>query len=197
MKLETYKYPHSSFLAMEKDMALIVDKILKNDVLKKLLFYTSRDCLKRGNLTEEQSISLFDNQIKTVPKFLIDPEVYNYIVIGFDNFITNPTNEEFRNNLITFDILCHYNQWQLDDFKLRPYRIAAEIDSMFNNQHLTGIGELKFFVASKINMNDEFVGICLQYKAIHGEEDKKFALNPVDDQLYIDNFNKIFNEDDE
>ena len=46
-------------------------------------------------------------------------------------------------------------------------------------------------------MNDEFVGICLQYKAIHGEEDKKFALNPVDDQLYIDNFNKIFNEDDE
>jgi hypothetical protein len=30
----------------------------------------------------------------------------------------------------------------MEDFKLRPYRIAAEIDSMFDGKHLTGIGEL-------------------------------------------------------
>jgi hypothetical protein len=46
---------------------------------------------------------------------------------------------------------------------LRPYRIAAEIDSMFNNKHLTGIGTSKFAGASQIILNDEFAGICLIY----------------------------------
>jgi hypothetical protein len=36
----------------------------------------------------------------------------------------------------------------LEDFALRPYKIAAEIDSMFNNTHLTGIGELQFIGAT-------------------------------------------------
>ena len=45
MKIETYKFPHSSFLAMEKDMSIIIDYILKNERLKKLLFYTTADCL--------------------------------------------------------------------------------------------------------------------------------------------------------
>ena len=38
MKIETYQYPHSSFLAVEKDLTIIVDHILKNERLKKLLF---------------------------------------------------------------------------------------------------------------------------------------------------------------
>jgi hypothetical protein len=30
----------------------------------------------------------------------------------------------------------------MKDFQLRPFRIAAELDSMFNDKHLTGIGTL-------------------------------------------------------
>ena len=30
----------------------------------------------------------------------------------------------------------------LDDFQLRPYKIAAELDAMFNESRLTGIGTL-------------------------------------------------------
>jgi hypothetical protein len=33
------------------------------------------------------------------------------------------------------------------DFQLRPYRIAAELDSMFSDRHLTGIGTLQFLGA--------------------------------------------------
>ena len=53
MKKIVYSYPKSSFLSIEKDMGLIVNMILKNERLKKMLHYTSRDCLTKPNLTEK------------------------------------------------------------------------------------------------------------------------------------------------
>jgi hypothetical protein len=35
----------------------------------------------------------------------------SYVIISFDNFTTNVENPEFRDNIITFDIICHYDQW--------------------------------------------------------------------------------------
>jgi len=45
MKIENYHPPKSSFLSINKDMQLLIDKILSNDRLCKLLHYTSRDAL--------------------------------------------------------------------------------------------------------------------------------------------------------
>ena len=112
----------------------------------------------------------------------------NYILVRFRNFLPNQTNPEFRNNIIEFDILCPYEQWGLKDFQLRPYRIAAEIDSMLNNKHLTGIGTLEFNGADQLILNDHFAGICLTYKTIHGEEDKKVMPNPQDEEKFLEEF---------
>lgn len=193
MRIESYRQPKSSFLAMEKDLGILTELILKNDRLKKLLYYTSKDSLKKPKLTEKETYELFGKNIKLVPKVKIDPEVLNYLVISFDDFALNDTNPQFRDSLIAFDIICHYDQWQLEDFQLRPYRIAAEIDSMISGQRLTGIGKLEFFGASQQNWNDEFGGLTLFYNVIHGEEDKKFPLNPAEEKDIIDNFNEIFN----
>ena len=59
MKREVYTYPKSSFLSTEKDMSIIVNHIIKNDRLKKMLYYTSRDCMSRPDLTEDQTLELF------------------------------------------------------------------------------------------------------------------------------------------
>lgn len=194
MKKQIYTYPKSSFLSTEKDMNLIVDMIFKNDRLKKMLYYTTRDCMNKPNLTEDETIGLFGQQIKIIPKLYVDNSVLNYIIISFDNFSQNATNPEFRDNVVEFDIICHFDQWQMKDFELRPYKIAAEIDSMFNDKHLTGIGTLKFLGANQIILTDEYAGLCLMYSAIHGEEDKKFMPNPADEEQFINNFNKMFNE---
>jgi hypothetical protein len=79
------------------------------------------------------------------------------------------------------------------DFELRPYRIAAEIDSMFNNKRLTGIGDIEFLGANQMILTDEYAGICLVYKAIHGEEDKINAANPKVNQELNQNFDAMFN----
>ena len=182
--------PKSSFLSTEKDLNLITSAMLKNERLKRLLHYTTRDALDRNNLTEDETLNLFGKNIKLVPKLTVDGSVLNYIIISFDNF-TPSGNSEFRDNIIEFDIICHFDQWQLQDFALRPYKIAAEIDSMFNGKHLTGIGELNFLGANQIILTDEFAGICLMYSAVHGEEDKKFMPNPKDEEQFLEDWKEF------
>ena len=179
--------PKSSFLSTEKDMNLIVSAMIKNERLKRLLHYTSADALNRKNLTEDETLELFGKNIKIVPRLIVDKSVLNYVIISFDNFAPSG-NPEFRDNIIEFDIICHFDQWNLKDFALRPYKIAAEIDSMFNGKHLTGIGELNFLGANQIILTDEFAGLCLMYEAVHGEEDKKFMPNPADEQQFLEDW---------
>ena len=193
MKKISYTFPKSSFLSVEKDMNIIVDMMFKNERLKKLLYYNSKDCLDKPNLTEEQTYELFGKYIKIVPKIDVDNTVMNYIIISFNNFVDNGTNPEFRDNIIEIDIICHFDNWHLKDFELRPYKIAAEIDSMLNTQKLTGIGSIGFIGSRQMLLSSDYAGICLIYEVIHGEEDKKGAPNPADEQDIIENFNKVFN----
>lgn len=190
MRIDNVKMPKSSFLSMEKDTSLIVNKMLDNPRLKRLLYYTSKDALNRPNLNEDQSLNLINKNIKIVPKLYVDGSVLNYIIINFDKFLPSK-NPEFRDNIIEFDIICHFDQWQLQDFALRPYKIAAEIDSMFNNTHLTGIGLLQFVGATQTVLTDEFAGVCLLYEATHGGEDKKFMPNPKDEERFQQDFEQM------
>ena len=193
MKKMIYNYPKSSFLSAEKDMGLIVDMIMKNERLKKMLHYTTRDCLNKPNLSQEESAELFGKNIKIVPKLQVDGSVLNYMIISFDNFTGNRTNPEFRDNIIEFDIICHFDQWHMKDFELRPYKIAAELDSMLDGKHLTGIGEVEFLGANQMILTDEFAGLCVMYQVIHGEEDKQKMPNPMDEEEFIENFDAMYN----
>lgn len=185
--------PESNFLSIEKDLEIIVDLILNNKRIQKLLYYTTPDALKKPDLTEEQAISLLNNNIRIIPKMTIDPEVKNYLYIIFDEFGTNNTNPEFQDNTILFHIICHYSQWQLKDFKLRPFQIAAEIETMLKLKRLTGIGELEFVGATQFNYTDEFMGIGMVFNTIHGGEDRKGMPNPMDEEEFIEDFNEMYN----
>ena len=194
MLIDRVNKPHSSFLSVEKDMGIIANKLLQSDRLKRLLYYDTPDALTKPNLTSEQAEKLFGKNIKNIPKLYVDNSVLQYIIINFDNFTTNKNNPEFRDNIIEFDIICHFDQWNLNDYQLRPYRIAAEIDSLLDNQRLTGIGRLEFLGANQIILTDEYAGLCLMYQAIHGGEDKYKMPNPNDEVKFIDDYNHSFKE---
>ena len=192
MKIDNVKNPESAFLAQEKDMKIIVDRMAANQRLRKLLYYTTPDALKKPEVSDQNFVKMFGKNIRNLPKLYIDKDVLNYIVISFDNFTPNGDNPEFRDNTIEFDIICHYDQWQLaDSFQLRPYRIAAELDSMLDKKHLTGIGQINFIGAQQIILTDEFAGLCLLYDTIHGGEDKKYMPNPADEQMFIEDYFKM------
>lgn len=198
MKIVSYQEPKSSFLSLEKDLSIITNLFLKNERLKRLLYYTVPNALDKSNLTSDQTYELFGKNIRIVPKLDIDNTVENYIVVNFDNFVPNETNPEFRDHIIIFDILCHFDQWHLKDFQLRPYKIAAEIDSMIDGKHLAGIGKTQFLGANHIAIEGtDFAGVSLFYGVINGEDDKKNMLNPEENEAFIKEFNQIFNSGDE
>lgn len=194
MKIDGLKIPKSSFLSIEKDAGIIVDRICTNERLKRLLYYTTPDAMERPDLTDDQMYELFKKNIKLIPKVYVDGSVLNYLIISFDKFVTNEINPEFRNNLIEFDIVCNFDQWHLKDYQLRPFRIAAELDSMLSDTRLTGIGKLEYIDAELFVLNDYYGGVCLTYQAIHGEEDKKKMPNPIDDEKFLKDFQEMANK---
>lgn len=177
MKHDFYVQPKSSLLGMPKDAAIIIDRMLSNPNLLKLLVYESRDWKDKPIPTGAQIEELFtSHQISSVPKVKIDNKEKTYIRLTYGSIVRNGYNPEYRDNTFGIDIICHYDNWDLGDFELRPYRVAGEIDAMLDKTHLTGIGELEFISAVPYIYNEEFAGVSLTYLAIRGHEDQK---NPV------------------
>jgi hypothetical protein len=42
--------------------------------------------------------------------------------------------------------------------------------------------------------NDEFAGLNMIFLAIHGDEDKKNLLNPIENDNFIEEFHKTWND---
>lgn len=173
---QDYFKEKSSFLSLEKDFSIIANKLLNNDNLCKMLYYDQPDCLKAKKLTDEEKLSLINHQIKILPLITIENNCPNQVIINMTDFTPNPTNPEFRDCKIIFNILCHPDHWNMGNFALRPYKIAGEIDGMLADQKLTGIGTLQFFGCDNLVLNGELMGVQLGYKAIHGIED---SVNPL------------------
>jgi hypothetical protein len=157
---------------MPKDAAIIIDRILSNPNLLRLLVYETRDWQSQPLPNGEQIKELFtSHQISSVPKIKIDSKEKTYIRLTYGTVIRNASNPEYRDNTFGIDIICHYDNWDLGDFELRPYRVAGEIDAMLDKTHLTGIGELEFVSATPYVYNEEFAGVSLTYLAVRGHED--------------------------
>lgn len=105
-------------------------------------------------------------------------EVKSYILLEFDDFV--PTeNPHYRDCVISFSIICHLDNWELENYKLRPYQIAGYIDGLLNETKLSGIGTLQFMGASELVMNEYLGGILLRYIATHGNEDREKINNDM------------------
>ena len=174
----------SSFLSCEKDTETILRRLFiesrpYSDTLKKLLIINTKDCLTaQGDKLNymQDKINLFsikdliDNQyVRLSPKLTFGEheEVKSYILISFDNFTPNETNSEYRDCTVTFDIICHTDYWNLDNFQLRPLKIVGYIDGILNETKLSGIGRFHFMGCSQLILNEDLSGYTLMYRAVH------------------------------
>lgn len=168
---EVFDKPESSFLIVEKDVKLIAEKMLSNQRLLKYLHYRDPNPLQQPSLTAREKLELINHEIRIVPKYDIEKKCPNIVVITFNNFTPNANNPKFRNCILCFDILCHPDHWNLGDFQLRPYKIAGEIDAMFNNAKMVGIGTLEFMGANELTMNEQLMGLTMFYRSVQSTED--------------------------
>lgn len=171
----------SSFLSCEKDTETILKKLFiesrpHSDVLKKLLIINTKDCLTANNPNYERkinSMNLSDLRelgyisLESKVKFYEHEEVKSYIDISFDNFTPNASNPEYRDCVISFDILCHTDYWDLGNYQMRPIKIVGYIDGILNNAKLSGIGVLNFLTCKRNNLDENLSGYTLIYRAVH------------------------------
>ena len=167
MKMDLVQTQETTFLTAQKDLFKIVQKFINNEKLKKLLFYPVKDALDRKNLTSEETLGLLHKNIRVIPKLQVNEDVQSYIIIGFDGFTPNANNPEFRDNIITFDIICHLDSWVMENYQLRPYLIMGEIDGMLNNSKLNGIGTVEFIGANQLLLSSDLAGFSLTYRVIN------------------------------
>lgn len=154
---------YSSFMTVENTLSQVVELLLKNDRLKRLLYYTDPKALHLPKLTPAQSLSLVGNQIQIVPKLEVESNSSPHIILTFDNFEPTDDMSAFRRCTLGVDIIVPYQFWNLENFKLRPYAIAGEIDAMLNKSNQTRLGIANFAGAKMLLINSEVGGLTLYY----------------------------------
>lgn len=155
---------YSSFHSVEQTLGQVIDLLLKNERLKRVLYYTDRQALNLPKLRTDQAMEVLHKQIKTVPRLEIDTAAKPYIIISLNDFAPDGTTTYYRDFTLQFDIICPYDYWQLQDFKLRPYVIAGEIDALINKSNINKSGIADFAGARALLLNNDVGGITLYYQ---------------------------------
>lgn len=159
------------FAVMGMNTFKIAKKLISNDKLCRLLKYQTRnpllpvDPVTGKEQPDFDGAELMNRQILIIPKIYDDSiEKMSYVTAVFNDFLVNQLNPEFKISTIRFDIACPYDEWVLDDRTLRPYLIMQEIDTMFNEEQLAGIGTLQFYRADALTLSPWIGGYSMKYK---------------------------------
>ena len=143
----------------------IMKRLMQNDNLVKLLYYTDKDPLSNENLTEEQKESeIFEKLIKIVP--IIGPKETASSIIAL-RVVTgkkNQDNSEFKDVLISVEIFVPLTQWIIKGTNLRPFAILGEIEESLDGKMIEGLGkmsggdfELNFLTEEISSYKQEFI----------------------------------------
>ncbi len=152
------------FAVMGDNTFTIANRLMQNQTICRLLKYQVRDPLD-SKYPDVDGADLINKQILIVPKIYDDStEKTSYITAIFNNFNVTLGNSDFKIATIRFDIACPYEEWLLDGHTLRPYAIMQEIDNMFNESKMAGIGKVHFESANPLTLTPWIGGYSMYYK---------------------------------
>ena len=121
----------------------IVKRLLANQNLLKLLYYTDKDPLSHDDLTPEQiQDEIFEKLIKIVPRVGPKETAHSLIAIRIARARGLASNNEFKNVNISVEVFVPMTQWIIKDTNLRPFAIMGEVQKSLNGKKIEGLGKL-------------------------------------------------------
>ena len=121
----------------------IVKRLLANQNLLKLLYYTDKDPLSHEDLTEEQiQNEVFGKLIKIVPRVGPKETAHSIVALRIARARGLASNSEFKNVMISVEVFVPMTQWIIKDTNLRPFAIMGEVQESLNNKKIEGLGKL-------------------------------------------------------
>lgn len=126
-----------------QNLQKIMSRLLANQRLLKLLYYTDKDPYSQPDLTQEQiQKEVFEKLIKIIPRVGPKETANSIVVIKVNRGQTDNNNTEFRNISINIESFVPLTQWIIKDDNLRPFAIMGEIQKSLNGKTINGLGKM-------------------------------------------------------
>lgn len=121
----------------------IINRLIANDELVKLLYYENDNPLESLALTkEEKQKEIFEKLIKTVPRVGTKDTAKSVVVVYVQRAAKIPGNKEFRNVKILVDVIVPLTQWYIKDTNLRPFAILGRVQESLDEKTINGLGKI-------------------------------------------------------
>ena len=127
-----------------ENLQKIVKRLMANDNLVNLLYYTDKDPLNQPHLTDQQKATeVFEKLIKIVPRVGPKEDAKSIISIRVVRGSKLLTNTDFRDVKISIELFVPLTQWIIKDTNLRPFAILGEIEESLDGKIVNGLGKMR------------------------------------------------------
>lgn len=127
-----------------ENLQKIVKRLLANDNLVNLLYYTDKDPLSQPHLTEEEKAKeVFEKLIKIVPAVEPRDDEKSVIAIRVVGGNRIGENVDFRNLKISIEVFVPMTAWIFKNTNLRPFAIMGEIEKSIKGKSVNGLGKIE------------------------------------------------------
>lgn len=122
----------------------IVKRLMANDNLVNLLFYSESDPLSQPILSDqEKKEEIFQELIKITPDLPAREDDKSFIVIAITSGKRILSNTEFQRIVMDIDVFIPTNTWIIKDTNLRPFAIMGEIEKSLKGKSINGLGKIE------------------------------------------------------
>lgn len=128
-----------------ENLQKIVSRLMANDKLVNLLYFTDKDPLSHNPLGEGEKRDLvFEKLIKIVPRLGAEEKelATSIISVRVVRGRQNSENSEFKDMIIEVETFVPLTQWIIKDSNLRPFAIMGEVQESLNGKTINGLGKM-------------------------------------------------------
>ena len=127
-----------------ENLQKIVSRLMANDELVNLLYYTDQDPLNQPHLTEgEKKTKIFEKLIKIIPNVTERDDAKSVIAVRVTNGAKLSSNTEFQRIKISVEVFVPLSSWIIKDTNLRPFAILGEIEKSLEGKKVNGLGKIE------------------------------------------------------
>lgn len=127
-----------------ENLQKVMKRLMANDNLVNLLYYTDKDPLNQPPLTEDQKKKeVYEKLIKVIPRVGPKETAHSVISIRVISGSKLSSNTEFKNVKIGIEVFVPLTQWIIRDTNLRPFAILGEIEKSLDGKKINGLGKME------------------------------------------------------
>lgn len=121
----------------------IMTRLMANQNLLKLLYYTDKDPLSHEDLTQQQvKEEIYEKLIKIVPRIGPKETAQSIVAIEVIRGSQMSDNQEFREITLNIEVFTPLTQWFIKDKNMRPFCILGEIQNSLCGKIIDGLGRV-------------------------------------------------------